>query len=69
MGCEVGDYVDRASELSDALRDLADAGEANTTDTGCCILFGILRDCAYQIQRGLERQGNALRPIVKSEPR
>ena len=67
MGCDVGDYVDRAAELSDALRCLADEGEANTNDTGCCILFGILRDCAYQIQRGLTRQGNELKPI-KPEP-
>ena len=29
---------------------LADQGELDSKDDGCCVLYGIIRDCAYKIQ-------------------
>jgi hypothetical protein len=52
-------YMDRAIALSEALRCLAEEGEANTDDRECFIVFGIIRDCAYKIRQGIERAKNA----------
>ena len=35
---------------------LADKGDAEREDTGCGILYGILRDSAYKIQRLAEEE-------------
>lgn len=57
MASDDVDYIGRAFGLSDALRQLADEGEANTDDVDRFVLFGIIRDCAYKIRKSLERIG------------
>jgi hypothetical protein len=38
---------------------LADAGDANREDTGCGVLYGVLRDAAYKIKRLAEEEREA----------
>lgn len=38
---------------------LADEGEANSTDDGCAVLYGVIRDCAYKIRAQAEREREA----------
>jgi len=35
---------------------LADKGDADREDTGCGILYGILRDSAYKLQKIAEKE-------------
>ena len=35
---------------------LADEGEEHSTDDGCRVLYGIVRDCAYRIRTEAERE-------------
>jgi hypothetical protein len=39
-----------ALDAAERLRALADEGESNSQDDGCCVLFAIVRDCAYRIR-------------------
>jgi hypothetical protein len=48
-------YILRALQAADELCCLADDGEAHCVDDGCCVLYGIVRDCAYRI-KGRARQ-------------
>lgn len=45
-----------ALELSRRLLKLADDGESACVDDGCIVLYGIIRDCAYQIKAGTEKE-------------
>jgi len=38
---------------------LADEGDADRQDDGCGVLYGVLRDCAYQIRAEAEREREA----------
>jgi hypothetical protein len=40
----------RAVDAADQLCILADEGEGSSQDDGCCVLFAIVRDCAYRIR-------------------
>ena len=42
-------YILKALQAAEDLSCLADEGEAHGADDGCCVLYGIVRDCAYQI--------------------
>ncbi|MDD4873348.1 MAG: hypothetical protein PHR77_22555 [Kiritimatiellae bacterium] len=42
--------------MSRKLTILADEGEASSTDDGCAVLYGIVRDCAYKIRGRAERE-------------
>jgi hypothetical protein len=44
---------------------LADAGDADRTDDGCGVLYGIVRDCAYKMraQAGREQEAHKARGI------
>ena len=33
---------------------LADQGDLDSEDDGCCVLYGIIRDCAYKIRAQAE---------------
>ncbi len=46
------------------LTDLADRADAARTDTGCGVLFGVVRDCGYKILREAERERRAHRTGV-----
>ncbi|MCG6912106.1 MAG: hypothetical protein LJE94_18590 [Deltaproteobacteria bacterium] len=37
--------------LTDQMIDLANIGDAEREDTGCGVLYGILRDSAYKIKK------------------
>lgn len=38
---------------------LADEGDGEAVDDGCRLLFGTIRDCAYQIRAQAEREREA----------
>lgn len=42
--------IQRALGLAEALRHLADEGDGEREDSGCGVLFGVIRDCAYKIK-------------------
>jgi hypothetical protein len=46
----------KAIELSRAMIRLADQGDADREDTGCGILYGVLRDSAYKILKLAEEE-------------
>lgn len=41
----------KALNLVDEMIDLADQGDADREDVGCGVLYGIIRDSAYKIQK------------------
>jgi hypothetical protein len=46
-------------ELTEEMLCLADQGEAEREDTGCGILYGVLRDAAYKLKKlALEEKRN-----------
>jgi hypothetical protein len=49
--------------LARDLSSLADVGEADSTDDGCAVLFGIVRDCAYKIRGRAERERDVHRVL------
>ena len=49
-------YISKAMEMAKALMAIADEAEAAGCDDSCCILFGVMRDCAYKIRKQAERQ-------------
>jgi hypothetical protein len=48
--------IQRTIELARAMIRLADKGDADREDTGCGILYGILRDSAYKLWRLAEEE-------------
>jgi len=55
MNHACNEYTLKALGMAKGLMDLANEGEVRIDDTGCCILFGVMRDCAYRILRQAER--------------
>jgi hypothetical protein len=51
--------IEDAIRLACTLRELADRGEACARDDGCCVLFGVVRDCAYRIKGRAEQEREA----------
>ena len=49
-------YIAKVSAAVGVLLDLADTGDAVCNDDGCRVLFGVVRDSAYRIQRELDRE-------------
>ena len=56
MVCQNSRYVRKALQAARQLTVLADEGEAQATDDGCAVLFGVIRDCAYKIRAQAERE-------------
>jgi hypothetical protein len=56
MGNTSNKHLKEALEISRKLTILADEGEASSTDDGCAVLYGIVRDCAYKIRGRAERE-------------
>lgn len=54
-------HVKEALELARQLTLLADEGEADSSDDGCVVLYGVVRDCAYRIraQAAKEKEAHA----------
>lgn len=49
-------HIERALALVEEMIQLADQGEADREDNGCGILYGVLRDSAYKLQRLAEEE-------------
>ena len=48
--------IKRTLQLTEQMIELADIGDADREDTGCGILYGILRDSAYKIKKLAESE-------------
>lgn len=48
--------IDRTIQLTQKMIELADQGDADREDTGCGVLYGVLRDSAYKIQQLAEKE-------------
>jgi hypothetical protein len=48
--------IQRTIELAQDMIRLADQGDADREDTGCGILYGMLRDSAYKLWRMAEEE-------------
>lgn len=53
------EHIIRTLELTAEMIDLADRGDADREDTGCGILYGILRDSAYKLRHLAEKEKEA----------
>jgi hypothetical protein len=52
-------HILKTLELVDIMIDLADKGDAAREDTGCGILYGVLRDTAYKLRKLAQEEKNA----------
>lgn len=48
--------IQRTIDLTQEMMSLADQGDADREDTGCGILYGMLRDAAYKLRRMAENE-------------
>jgi len=56
LGKHSNKHIRETLELARQLTILADAGEADAQDDGCCALYAAVRDCAYRIRSEAERE-------------
>lgn len=49
-------HIIETLNIASAMIDLADRGDAYRKDTGCGILYGVLRDAAYKIMELAEKE-------------
>jgi hypothetical protein len=52
-------HLSEALRLAQELIVLADAGEADSEDDGCRILYGLMRDCGYRLRKEAQRERSA----------
>lgn len=50
------EHIKESLNLARSLIILADEGERDSTDDGCRLLYGVIRDCAYKIRNEAERE-------------
>jgi hypothetical protein len=51
------DYnIKRTLDLADEMIRVADKGDIDREDTGCGILYGVLRDAAYKLKKLAEQE-------------
>jgi hypothetical protein len=50
------EHIKESLNLARNLIILADEGERDSTDDGCRLLYGVIRDCAYKIRNEAERE-------------
>jgi len=55
--CDQG--IQKTLDLTKVMLDLADEGDANREDTGCGVLYSVLRDAAYKIKHLAEAEKDA----------
>jgi len=55
--------IREALELAEKMLSLADRGDAQREDTGCGVLYGVVRDTAFKIRRlaGAEKKAHQLK--------
>ena len=63
MLSKANEHIREAIDLAGDLTKLADVGEADGTDDGCAVLFGVVRDCAYRIRGRAEQEREAHRSL------
>ncbi|MFZ3045485.1 MAG: hypothetical protein WA151_06190 [Desulfatirhabdiaceae bacterium] len=51
--------INRTLQLVKHMLELADKGDAEREDVGCGIMYGILRDSAYKLQKIAEKEKEA----------
>ncbi len=51
MANAANDCLKKTLELAAAMLEVADQGDAAREDVGCGVLYGVLRDSAYKLQR------------------
>jgi hypothetical protein len=54
MEKETDIYIDESMKLAEKLEEVSEKGQAASSDRGCEVLFGIVRDCAYSILKRAE---------------
>ena len=52
-------HIIRTLELTEEMLELADRGDTDREDTGCGVLYGILRDSAYKLRKLAEKEKEA----------
>ena len=52
-------HILRTLELTAEMIELADQGDEDRQDTGCGVLYGILRDSAYKLKTLAEKEKQA----------
>lgn len=52
-------HIIRTLELTEEMIDLANRGDADREDTGCGVLYGILRDSAYKLRKLAKKEKEA----------
>lgn len=48
--------LDRTLNMAQRLIDLSEQGEATSSDDGCMLLYGVVRDCGYRIRTQAARE-------------
>lgn len=56
---QCNEVIEKTLELVERMAAIADEGEMVREDTGCGVLFGVLRDSAYKIRRLAEEEREA----------
>jgi hypothetical protein len=51
--------IQKTLDLASRMLDLADEGDAVREDTGCGVLYSVLRDSAYKIRQLAEAERNS----------
>lgn len=59
MGKTANECLKKTLELAALMLELADAGDAAREDVGCGVLYGVLRDSAYKLQKLAEAEREA----------
>ena len=59
VGNPSDECLKKTLELAARMLELADQGDAVRQDVGCGVLYGVLRDAAYRIQRLAEAERQA----------
>ena len=57
--------LDRTIEAARELMTLAEDGVASCRDSGCAVVFGVVRDCAYRIRGEAEREKQFHREVAE----
>ncbi|MBM4148468.1 MAG: hypothetical protein FJ224_05440 [Lentisphaerae bacterium] len=50
MASKSDENLSSAIRLADEMNSLANDGDEYSQDDGCCVLYGIVRDCAFKIR-------------------
>jgi hypothetical protein len=61
-------HILKALKAADDLCCLADEGEQHSQDDGCCVLYGIVRDCAYKIRSRARQEQEKHAHIRRTRP-